>query len=103
MMRRMVLVILVGVAVAVGVGEVSAQEPGAAAQVEAVQPAPAAASGPTQEGFRAIQAQQAADRTMRGYWHLFIAFALSWVVLFGYVVSLGSRFGKLERELERLG
>jgi CcmD family protein len=61
-----------------------------------------AASAPTQDGFRAVQAQQAAERTMRGYWHLFIAFAVTWLVLFGYVISLGRRFGRLEAELNRL-
>jgi CcmD family protein len=40
---------------------------------------------------------------MRGYWHLFIAFAVTWLLLFGYVVVLGRRFGRLERELERMG
>lgn len=57
----------------------------------------------SQDGFRAAQAQQAADRTMRGYWHLFIAFAVTWLLLFGYTLTLGRRFGRLERELERVG
>ena len=43
------------------------------------------------------------DRTMRGYWHLFIAFAATWLLLFGYAISLGRRFGSLERRLERQG
>jgi len=72
------------------------------AEVQSTQASPAV-SAPTQEGFRAVQAQHAAERTMRGYWHLFIAFALTWLVLFGYVISLGRRFGRLEEELNRLG
>ena len=41
-------------------------------------------------------------RTLRAYWHVFIAFAIAWALLFGYVVVLGRRFGSLEREVARL-
>ena len=41
-------------------------------------------------------------RTLRAYWHVFIAFAIAWALLFGYVVMLGRRFGALEREVQRL-
>lgn len=41
-------------------------------------------------------------RTMRAYWHVFIAFAVVWLLLFGYALTLGRRFGKLEEELRRL-
>jgi CcmD family protein len=41
-------------------------------------------------------------RTMRAYWHVFVAFAIAWALLFGYVVVLGRRFGSLEREIKRL-
>ncbi|MBW3630848.1 MAG: CcmD family protein [Gemmatimonadetes bacterium] len=39
---------------------------------------------------------------MRAYWHVFVAFAVAWALLFGYVVALGRRFGSLEREIRRL-
>ena len=41
-------------------------------------------------------------RTLRAYWHVFVAFAIAWALLFGYVVVLGRRFGSLEREVTRL-
>ena len=44
----------------------------------------------------------APPRTLRDYWHVFVAFALAWVLLFGYVVSLGRRFARVERDLQRL-
>jgi CcmD family protein len=42
-----------------------------------------------------------APRTLRDYWHLFIAYAVVWVLIFGYVISLGRRFGRVEAELQR--
>lgn len=38
-------------------------------------------------------------RTMRAYWHVFIAFAVTWLLLFGYALSLGRRWARLEREV----
>ncbi len=42
-----------------------------------------------------------APRTLRAYWHLFIAFAVTWLLVFGYALTLGRRFGRLEEELRR--
>ncbi|MGH7459378.1 MAG: CcmD family protein [Longimicrobiaceae bacterium] len=42
-------------------------------------------------------------RTLRGYWHLFIAFALAWLILCGYLVALGRKLRRLEGEVSRLG
>ncbi|MFL5537493.1 MAG: CcmD family protein [Longimicrobiaceae bacterium] len=44
----------------------------------------------------------APPRTLRAYWHVFIAFGLAWLFLFGYALSLGRRFRNLEREVEAL-
>ena len=41
-------------------------------------------------------------RTLRAYWHVFIAFAVTWLLLFGYALTVGRRFGRLEEELRRL-
>ena len=41
-------------------------------------------------------------RTLRAYWHVFAAFAIAWILLFGYALSLGRRFANVERELRRL-
>lgn len=40
--------------------------------------------------------------TLRSYTHVFVAFAVAWVLLFGYTVTVSRRFGKLEEELKRL-
>jgi CcmD family protein len=41
-------------------------------------------------------------RTMRAYWHVFIAFAATWLLLFGYALTMGRRFGRLEQEVQRI-
>ena len=47
-------------------------------------------------------AASAQARTMRAYWHVFAAFTIAWLLLFGYVVSIGRRFRTLEREVDTL-
>lgn len=54
-------------------------------------------------GLASLPAQPAPPRTLRAYWHVFVAFALVWLLLFGYALLLGRRFGRLEREIRRLG
>jgi len=70
--------------------------------------APAAApqpyTAPGADGFTGVEAAGVADRaapprTLRAYWHVFIAFALTWLLLFGYAISLGRRWARLEREV----
>ncbi|MDR0788266.1 MAG: CcmD family protein [Gemmatimonadota bacterium] len=41
-------------------------------------------------------------RMTRAYWHVFIAFSIAWMLLFGYVLLIGKRFGALEEEAQRL-
>jgi CcmD family protein len=41
-------------------------------------------------------------RTLRAYWHLFIAFAVTWLLLFGYALSVGRRWARLEREVQQM-
>lgn len=40
--------------------------------------------------------------TLRAYAHVFIAFGLAWLFLFGYALSLGRRFRRLEQEIDTL-
>jgi CcmD family protein len=87
----------------------AAQSPQAPASTEA--PVPAAPTGtdpgvaaPAADGFSGVPAAAATERaapprTLRAYWHVFIAFALTWVLLFGYALSLGRRWARLEREV----
>lgn len=44
----------------------------------------------------------APPRTLRAYWHVFIAFTLAWLFLFAYAISLGRRFRKLEQDVDSL-
>ena len=84
----------------------------ARAQDAAAQSAPAAAAQapaavPGQEASTGTQAlRRTADapppRTLRAYWHVFIAFTLAWLLVFGYAISLGRRFRRLEEQLDRL-
>lgn len=41
-------------------------------------------------------------RSMRPYWHVFIAFGLTWGLVLVYVISVGRRFSELEDEARRL-
>jgi CcmD family protein len=71
--------------------------------------APAAAAGDpgatASPAFQGVEAAPIADRgqpprTLRAYWHVFIAFAVTWLLLFGYALSLGRRWAALERQLQ---
>lgn len=45
----------------------------------------------------------ARPQTLRPYWHVFIAFTLAWLLLFGYVVTLARKLGRIERDLQAAG
>ncbi len=53
----------------------------------------------TVEPGAGLPQRAAPPRTLRDYTHVFVAFALAWILLFGYVVSLGRRWSAVEREL----
>ena len=59
-------------------------------------PTPAAA----QDGFVPVDAPMNAQDTMPAPRLVAIAYGFIWVVLFGYVWSVRSRLGKVEREME---
>lgn len=50
----------------------------------------------------AFPVRDTAPRLQRAYLHVFLAFGIAWVLLLIYAVSLGNRFKRLERDLERL-
>lgn len=62
--------------------------------------APAAAAQPAAASDAGFRAQP--PRTLRAYWHVFAAFALAWVLLFGYVLMLGRRMARVERDVATL-
>jgi CcmD family protein len=40
-----------------------------------------------------------ASQNLRGYTHMFIAYAIAWIVVVGWVVSIARRLGRVERAL----
>lgn len=64
-------------------------------------PAAPPASTPTVEAG-GLPVRDAPPRTLRAQAHVYIAFAIAWILLFGYALSLGRRFARLEREVDQL-
>jgi CcmD family protein len=82
-----------------------AQAPAPEAAADAVgdaYPAPAAAAEQPPAQPAGFTRPAGPPRTLRAYWHVFVAFAAAWVLLFGYAVTVGQRMKRLERELETL-
>jgi CcmD family protein len=49
----------------------------------------------------AAQATELGRQTLgRPYWHVFIAYALAWVLIGGWVVSIARRLARVERRLD---
>lgn len=74
-----------------------ATTPAATTSEAASQPAltaPAAQSAPS------LPVREQAPRTLRAHWHVFTAFAVAWLLLFGYALALGRRFARIERTLD---
>lgn len=107
-MRRIRIVLLALLALAAA--PVHAQAPAgetateAAAASSAGSPvsadAPVAADAPSAAG--SSLPRYTPPRTLRAYAHVFIAFAVAWVLLFGYVVFLARKFRRVEEQVEAL-
>lgn len=41
------------------------------------------------------------QRLGRAYWHVFLAYAIGWVLILGWVVSIARRLGRVEASLSR--
>lgn len=41
------------------------------------------------------------QRLGRAYWHVFLAYAIGWVLILGWVVSIARRLGRVESRLNR--
>jgi CcmD family protein len=74
--------------------------PAGVTQTEAPAAAPAEAAAPAAQAAPALPAREPAPRTLRAHWHVFAAFAIAWLLLFGYAVALGRRFARIERTLD---
>lgn len=60
------------------------------------------ASGDAAVASSGLPIQAPPPRTLRAHWHVYIAFSLAWLLLLGYLISLGRRFAALDDELRRL-
>lgn len=97
LIRRFALLLAIATAPAhVAHAQESAATTAAESAPAAVQPTTDPVAGST-HGVPLARPQ--AERTLRPYWHVFVAFALAWALLFGYAISLGRRFARLERDL----
>jgi hypothetical protein len=41
-----------------------------------------------------------ASQSLRGYTHMFIAYALAWLLVMGWVISIARRLGRIEKALK---
>lgn len=39
---------------------------------------------------------------MKNFWSIFAAYLIAWAILFGFLMSVASRLGRVQQELERL-
>ena len=74
-----------------------------AAPVCAQQPAPKTPPAAAQDGFVPVDSPMNPQDTIPAPRLVAIAYGFIWVVLFGYVWSVRSRLGKVEREMEAVG
>jgi CcmD family protein len=79
-----------------------AATPATRASAQESAPTTVAVTQPATSGTLPGEQAPAPPRTLRAYWHVFIAFALAWLFLFGYALSLGRRFRNLERDVDAL-
>ncbi|HEX6910402.1 MAG TPA: CcmD family protein [Longimicrobium sp.] len=80
-------------------GETATEAAGAAQAGAPVQPAaPAADAQPAGTSLP----RYTPPRTLRAYAHVFAAFAVAWVLLFGYVVFVARKFRRVEEQVAAL-
>lgn len=97
---RIVLLALFALSAAPAAAPLAAQEP-AATSAPAATPPSAPATQAAQTGSSALP-RYTPPRTLRAYAHVFVAFAVAWVLLFGYVVFLSRKFRRVEEQVEAL-
>ena len=99
---RIVLLALFALLAAPALGpSVDAQAPAATSTESAAPPSAAPAADAAQSGSAALP-RYTPPRTLRAYTHVFVAFAVAWVLLFGYVFFLARKFRRVEEQVEAL-
>lgn len=98
---RIVLLALFALLAAPALGpSVDAQAP-AASSTEAAVPTAAPAADAAQPGSAGLP-RYTPPRTLRAYAHVFVAFAVAWLLLFGYVVFIARKFRRVEEQVDAL-
>jgi len=98
---RIVLLAFFALSAAPVVAPLHAQAPAAGA-TDAPSSIPAASDASAPVAGSTGLPRYTPPRTMRAYAHVFIAFAVAWVLLFGYVLFLARRFRRVEEQVEAL-
>lgn len=78
--------------------------PAARPSMAAQSPATEAAAPPAADAGQSGSAlpSYTPPRTLRAYAHVFVAFAIAWVLLFGYVVFIARKFRRVEEQIDAL-
>lgn len=96
---RIVLLALVALLAAPAAAPPLAAQPPAATNAAAPSAAPATEGGASGAPSRPSYTP---PRTLRAYAHVFAAFAIAWVLLFGYLVFVARKFRRVEEQVAAL-
>lgn len=101
---RIVLLVLAALMAAPAAAPALTAAPSLAAQAPAAstEAAPAAAPAADAAAQGSGLPRYTPPRTLRAYAHVFVAFAVAWVLLFGYLVFLSRKFRRVEEQVEAL-
>ena len=94
---RIVLLALFALLAAPALGPSADAQPSAVTSTDATPPA----AGAAQPGSTTLP-RYAPPRTLRAYAHVFVAFAIAWVLLFGYVVFIARKLRRVEEQIDSL-
>jgi CcmD family protein len=103
-MRR-IRIALLALAALAAVPAARAQAPAGETATEAAAGAPVSAPAPTADAPSAAASglpRYTPPRTMRAYTHVFVAFAVAWALLLGYMVFLARKFRHVEEQVAAL-
>ena len=110
-MRPIRIVLLALVVLLAAVPALHAQAPAGEAATEAAAVSSSGAPASTEAAAPAADAaaqtgaslpRSTPPRTLRAYTHVFAAFAVAWVLLFGYLVFVARKFRRVEEQVNAL-
>jgi CcmD family protein len=99
---RIVLLALFALLAAPAAGPSLASQATPAVSTESTAPPSAAPAADAAQSGSAGLPRYTPPRTLRAYTHVFVAFAVAWVLLFGYVFFLARKFRRVEEQVEAL-